>query len=104
MTTLPAHVIHGLFLSTLLAAATGCGPTRTPGTEGLPVDRLAQLHVPQHNGIYAWRHEKVHVAGVKIDDVGYPKRGDVDFLLAPGVHHVEVFYGACVHGPRAWFN
>jgi hypothetical protein len=90
----------------LLAAflLAGCGPTRTPGTTGVARKELASLRVPQHNDVHGWRGERVHVAGVKIDGVEYPKRGDVEFLLVPGDHTIEVFYGHCVHGPALWLN
>lgn len=94
---------HGIVLFAVLLLA-GCGPMRTPRTDGLPRDQLALLRVPQHNDVHGWRGERIHVAGVKIDGAEYPKRGDVEFLLVPGDHTIEVFYGHCVHGPALWLN
>jgi hypothetical protein len=80
---------------------TGCGgPVLTPGTQGLPRDQLATVHVKQHGGIHEWQGQAVHVDKFLVGGVAYPVSGDRDFLVSPGQHTFTVDYGPCIHDLR----
>lgn len=86
-------------LAAAAALLAGCNaPVRTPGTEGLPPERLALVRVRQHDGLAAWRGRPVHIETVYADDAEYPLARDRDVLLTPGPHKLAVDYGLCPHG------
>jgi hypothetical protein len=69
-----------------LAMNLGCGPTRTAGTEGIPKQQLATLHVTRQYDV-----PMVEVSAIRFDDgEKYKIDGGRDFYLTPGVHHVAV--------------
>jgi len=84
----------------LIGLAVGCGPTRTPGTEGIPREQLTVLTIKQHNTFPG-----THINAVKFDKGSrYEINGNRDFYLKPGDHEIAVGVGECVHGPAAWFS
>ena len=80
---------------------TGCGgPVATPGTQGLPKDQLAVIHVRPHGCMHEWNSQAVHIEKFIVGGVQYSVTGDQDFLVSPGEHTFTVDYGPCIHDLR----
>lgn len=79
----------------------GCtsGPIATSGTQGLPHDQLATVHVIKHSGVHEWQGKAVHVETFSVGGVQYRMPDETrDFLVSPGEHTFRVDYGMCIHG------
>jgi hypothetical protein len=72
----------------------------TPGTQGLPREQLATIHVRQHACLHEWNGQAVHIDKFLVGGVEYSVSGDRDFLVSPGPHTFTVDYGPCIHDLR----
>jgi hypothetical protein len=71
----------------------------TSGTQGLPPEQLATIHVVKHTGVQEWQGKAVHVDVFSVGGVQYAIPGESrDFLVSPGEHTFRVDYGLCIHG------
>ena len=88
--------MHARYLAgLLLALLVGCGPTRTAGTEGKPVNELAVLSVPQlPDEVHVQMHTVQFDGGGDQYDIGNGR----DFYLLPGDHTATFSFQAEVPG------
>jgi hypothetical protein len=89
-------------MSSLLA---GCGAdtstVSTSGTQGVPKEQLALIHVKKHSCIHEWKEHAVHIDRFVVGNIEYPINGETrDFLVSPGEHTFRVEYEICVHGMK----
>ena len=82
----------------LVPLAVGCEPVRTAGTQGIPAERLAILHVTSE-----YDFSQVHLTAIQFDGGDkYVIDGDRDFYLTPGIHKVAIDLAASFEGPMKW--
>jgi hypothetical protein len=92
---------RGLILLAFCLFLAGCGsgaPIATSGTQGIPREQLATIHVVKHSCIHEWKGQAVHIDRFSVGGVDYPLGGEErDFLVAPGEHTFRVEYTLCIH-------
>jgi hypothetical protein len=88
------------FILLLVPLAVGCGPVRTAGTQEIPAERLAILHVTtQYDVPY------VQLSAIQFDGADkYAIDGNRDFYLTPGVHKVAIDLTTSLDGPLKWLS